>query len=76
MFIDVKKADENPKCEEDAFLDLPEECHCPPRYCGKLNLWMYGMRQVDAAWERHYAEKLSSIGFRRRVSCGERSKTD
>eukprot|EP00973_Karenia_brevis_P017291 2372554-Karenia_brevis.AAC.1 len=31
---------------------------------------MYGMRQAAAAWERHHADKLSSIRFRRGVSCG------
>eukprot|EP00973_Karenia_brevis_P024643 3399740-Karenia_brevis.AAC.1 len=34
MFIDVKKAHLNPVCEEDVYLELPEECHCPPGYCG------------------------------------------
>eukprot|EP00973_Karenia_brevis_P062486 8688191-Karenia_brevis.AAC.1 len=34
MLIDVKKAHLNPVCEEDAYLELPEECHCPPGYCG------------------------------------------
>eukprot|EP00973_Karenia_brevis_P022329 3072839-Karenia_brevis.AAC.1 len=35
MFIGVKKANLNPVCEEDVCLELPEECHCPPRSCGK-----------------------------------------
>eukprot|EP00973_Karenia_brevis_P011152 1509168-Karenia_brevis.AAC.1 len=30
MFIDLKKAHQNPVCEEDIYLELPEECHCPP----------------------------------------------
>eukprot|EP00973_Karenia_brevis_P036542 5038793-Karenia_brevis.AAC.1 len=30
MFIDVKKAHLNLRCEEDVYLELPEECHCPP----------------------------------------------
>eukprot|EP00973_Karenia_brevis_P040952 5666663-Karenia_brevis.AAC.1 len=34
MFIDVKKAHLNPVCEDDVYLELPEECHCPPGYCG------------------------------------------
>eukprot|EP00973_Karenia_brevis_P020902 2873121-Karenia_brevis.AAC.1 len=29
MFIAVKKAHLNPVCEEDVYLELPEECHCP-----------------------------------------------
>eukprot|EP00973_Karenia_brevis_P065534 9107499-Karenia_brevis.AAC.1 len=36
MFIDVKKAHLNPVCEEEVYLELPEECHCPPGYCGKF----------------------------------------
>eukprot|EP00973_Karenia_brevis_P030495 4205315-Karenia_brevis.AAC.1 len=51
MFIDVKKAHLNPRCEEDIYLDSPEECNCPPGYCGKLRYWMYGMRGAAAAWE-------------------------
>eukprot|EP00973_Karenia_brevis_P064596 8975040-Karenia_brevis.AAC.1 len=27
-FIDVKNAHGNPRCEEDVYLELPEECHC------------------------------------------------
>eukprot|EP00973_Karenia_brevis_P050157 6959463-Karenia_brevis.AAC.1 len=70
MFIDVKKAHLNPVCEEDVYLELPEECHCPPGYCGKLVYWMYGMRGAAASWERCFAGKLSSEGFSRGVSCG------
>eukprot|EP00973_Karenia_brevis_P072013 10005281-Karenia_brevis.AAC.1 len=33
MFIDVKKAHLNPVCQEDVYLDLPEECNCPKGYC-------------------------------------------
>eukprot|EP00973_Karenia_brevis_P025061 3455500-Karenia_brevis.AAC.1 len=33
IFIDVKKAHLNPGCEEDVYLELPEECKCPPGYC-------------------------------------------
>eukprot|EP00973_Karenia_brevis_P073367 10191978-Karenia_brevis.AAC.1 len=58
MFIDVKKAHLNPVCEEDVYLELPEECHCPPGYCGKLVHWMYGMRGAAAASEKCYAETL------------------
>eukprot|EP00973_Karenia_brevis_P067679 9416439-Karenia_brevis.AAC.1 len=31
---------------------------------------MYGMRQAAAAWEKCYADKLSSVGFSRGVSRG------
>eukprot|EP00973_Karenia_brevis_P048757 6764875-Karenia_brevis.AAC.1 len=65
MFIDFKKEHLNPNCAEDIYLELPEECHCPPAYCGKLKYWMYGMRQAAAAWEKHYADKSRSIGFSR-----------
>eukprot|EP00973_Karenia_brevis_P014755 2014448-Karenia_brevis.AAC.1 len=61
MFIDVKRAQFNPVCEEGVYLELPVECNCPPGYCGKLRCWMYGMRQAAAAWEKRYADKLSSV---------------
>eukprot|EP00973_Karenia_brevis_P000805 111256-Karenia_brevis.AAC.1 len=50
-FIDVKKAHSNPVCEEEIYLELPDECHCPPGFSGKLKYWMYGMRGAAAAWE-------------------------
>eukprot|EP00973_Karenia_brevis_P021073 2897461-Karenia_brevis.AAC.1 len=61
IFIDVKKTHLNPASEEDVCLELPVECHCPPGYCGKLRYWVYGMRQAAAAWEKCYADKLSSV---------------
>eukprot|EP00973_Karenia_brevis_P085975 11924642-Karenia_brevis.AAC.1 len=70
MFIDVKKAHLNPVCEEDIYPELPEECHFHPGYCGKLKYWMCGMRGAAAAWEKCYADKFSSVGFSRGVSCG------
>eukprot|EP00973_Karenia_brevis_P059743 8317217-Karenia_brevis.AAC.1 len=57
MFIDVKKAYGNAACQEEVYLDLPQECPCPPGYCGKLRKWMYGMSQAASAWESHYASR-------------------
>eukprot|EP00973_Karenia_brevis_P060602 8428114-Karenia_brevis.AAC.1 len=48
----LKKAHLNPVCEGDVYLELPEECTCPPGYCGELAYWMYGMRGAAAAWEK------------------------
>eukprot|EP00973_Karenia_brevis_P090659 12403579-Karenia_brevis.AAC.1 len=65
MFIDVKKAHLNPRCEEDVCLELLEECTCPPGYCGKLRYWMYGMRGAAAAWKKCYADALIHEGCSR-----------
>ena len=70
MFIDVKKAHTIPRCEEDVYIDLPEECGAPPGMCGKLEFWLYGFRPAAAAWERHYSELLEKVGFARGVGCG------
>eukprot|EP00973_Karenia_brevis_P069622 9680394-Karenia_brevis.AAC.1 len=61
MFIDVKKAHLNSVCGEDVYLELPEECQCPPEYCGKWKYWMYGMRGAAAAWEKCSADQFSSV---------------
>eukprot|EP00973_Karenia_brevis_P075900 10545164-Karenia_brevis.AAC.1 len=61
MSIDVKKAHLNAECREDVYLDLPEECNCPPGFCGNLKKWTYGMRQAASAWESHYSEKLEEV---------------
>jgi hypothetical protein len=70
MFIDVKKAHLNSRCKEEVYVDLPAECGCPEGMCGKLNFWMYGLRQAASEWENHYAERLESVGFKRGDSCG------
>ena len=70
MFIDAKKAHLNPKCEQDVYIELPEECGCPPGMCGKLNYWLYGFRPAANAWENLYAELFEGEGFVRGLSCG------
>ena len=70
MFIDARKAHLNPKCEEDVYIELPEECGWGKEWCGKLNYWLYGFRPAAAAWEKHYAELLEGVGFERGNACG------
>eukprot|EP00973_Karenia_brevis_P014585 1990578-Karenia_brevis.AAC.1 len=70
MFIDVKKAHINPVCDEDVYLSLAGEYHCPEGMCVTLRYWMYGMRQAASAWQKHYATKLGEVGFKRGTSCG------
>ena len=63
MFIDVRKAHLNARCEEDVYVELPEEFGVGRGVCGKLRRWLYGMRKAAAGWEDHYAEKLEEVGF-------------
>ena len=70
MFIDAKKAHLNPKCEDDVYIDLPEEVGAGKGMCGKLVHWLYGFRPAAAAWEKFYAEKFESKGFKRGLTCG------
>ena len=70
MFIDARKAHLNPKCDQDVYIQLPEECGVGEGMCGKLNYWLYGFRPAAAAWEKHYSDLLESVGFERGVSCG------
>ena len=35
-----------------------------------LNYWLYGFRSAAAAWEKHYAGLLESVGFERGSACG------
>lgn len=58
MFIDVKKADLNPKSDRDVYLRLSEGAGVAPGMCGNLRYWLYGFRQAAVAWEKHYSEKL------------------
>ena len=70
MFIDARKVHLNPKCEEDVYIQLPEECECPEGFCGKLDFWLYGFRPAASAWEKYYAGLFEGVGFERGVSCG------
>ena len=70
MFIDARKAHLNPRCEDDVYVLLPEECGCPEGMCGKLEFWLYGFRKAASAWEGFYGGKLEEVGFTRGMSCG------
>ena len=70
MFVDARKAHLNPKCEDDVYIELPEECGLGKEWCGKLNYWLYGFRPAAAAWEKHYSGLLEGIGFERGNACG------
>ena len=70
MLIDVKKAHLYGRCDDPmAFIELPlEDCSGDNQdSVGKLNFWLYGMREAAQAWEEDYATKLKSIGFVRGV---------
>ena len=66
MFIDVKKAHLNAKCDEQEWVRLPAEFAEWGQFA-RLRRWLYGMRKAASGWEDDYAEKLQSIGFSRGV---------
>ena len=70
LFVDVRQAHLNPRCEEDVYIELPEECGLGKEVCGKLNFWLYGFRPAASAWESMYAVLLEDAGFKRGMSCG------
>jgi hypothetical protein len=63
LFIDVKKAHLNPKCEADVYFEIPEEANPSPGKIGKLVYWLYGFRPAAQAWENCYAAKFVKEGF-------------
>ena len=65
MFIDIKKAHLTPKCEQDVYVELPEEAEVAEDECGKLVHWLYGCRPAAQAWEEHYSGILQAQGFKR-----------
>ena len=69
MYIDVKKAHLMPKCEQDVYVELPEEADVAEDECGKLLYWLYGCRPAARAWEEHYSGVLEGEGFNRLRSC-------
>ena len=63
LFIDVKKAHLNGKCDNDAtFIELPPEVAVPGK-CGQLRRWLYGMRGAARDWEDNFVEKLAESGY-------------
>ena len=70
MLIDAKKAHLNPKCNEDVYIELPEEAGEESHVCGKLVHWLYGFRKTASAWEDHYAGLFEDVGFVRGDACG------
>ena len=69
MFLDAKKAHLNPRCEEDVYIELPEEAGEDGGMCGKLRYWLYGFRKAASEWEKFYANQLEEGGFRRGSGC-------
>ena len=63
LFIDVRKAHLNGICEEEVFVELPEEAQAPGK-CGRLRRWLYGMRGAAQGWEKNYKERMQSIGLK------------
>ena len=66
MFVDVKKAHLNAKCEEEVWVELPKEMWKWGRFA-RLKRWLYGMRKAAVGWEEDYAAKLVGAGFRRGI---------
>ena len=64
MFVDGKKAHLNAKCDEEEWVELPDEFKKFGRYA-KLKRWLYGMRKAASGWEDDYARRLVEDGFRR-----------
>ena len=40
LFMDAKKAHLNPRCQEDVYIELPEEAGAGEGVCGKLDFWI------------------------------------
>ena len=66
MFIDVRKAHLNAVCDEEAWVELPEEFWKWGRYA-RLKRWLYGMRKAAAGWEEEYAKKFEEEGYKRGI---------
>ena len=63
MYLDIKKAHLTPKCEQEVYVELPEEAGVAQDECGKLIHWLYGCRPATQAWEKHYSALLKKNGF-------------
>ena len=57
MLFDARKAHLNALCEEEEWVELPEEFWEHGKYA-RLTRWLYGMRKAAASWEEDYAGGL------------------
>ena len=57
MFVDVKKAHLNAKCDEEEWVELLDEFKKYGRYA-KLKRCLHGMRKAASGWEDVYARRL------------------
>lgn len=65
MHTDISRAYVHATCQEDAYVKIPpEDFEEGDEYrCGKLNLWLYGMRGAAVGWEQFYVDFLEGRGF-------------
>ena len=64
MFVDVRKAHLNAVCDEEVFVELPEEFEKYGRYA-RLRRWLHGCRKAAPSWEEEYVRRLEEVGFSR-----------
>ena len=62
MFVDVKKAHLNAKCDEEKWEEWPEEFTQFGKYA-RVQMWLCGMRKAASGCEDDYERKLTDDGF-------------
>ncbi len=65
LFIDVKQAHLNLKCQQGMYFEIPDEAEPTEGNRGKLNFWLHGFRPAAQAWESLYAGRSGEVGFQR-----------
>jgi hypothetical protein len=63
--LGYQKGSPGPLCEQDVYVELPEEAEVREDECGKLVHRLYGCRPAAQAREEHYSALLERNGFRR-----------
>ena len=67
LLMDARKAHLNPRCEQEVYIELPEEVGAAEGVCGRLEFWMYGMRPAAQAWEECYSRRMEEVTFKRGI---------
>ena len=68
-FVGIRKAYFNGVPKRKLFLFLPKEMGQPPKAVARLKKCVYGTRDAGLIWEECYSHALTSLGFKRGVSC-------
>ena len=61
-FLDVRRAHFHSKCNEELYIELPDEDPDKRQgFCGRLLQYLYGTKRAEEAWESEYVDAMTLV---------------